>query len=115
MSVPAILNKSIRFHEESEDEMLARYHGFGINVYEALFQMAPWIRPGFRYFRTDFSCDVWSVCTMDEFEFGMQLEPYTECICIWDAEWHDEIGDWIDDPIALVLETISKRYLRICS
>jgi len=110
MKLPPILNDSLPFVEESEAEALGRYQGFGMQLHFELFRLNPESRNCFRYFRNGDTEDLWSIYKVESFEFGLQLDPDTCCVCIWDGEWHDEIGDWLDDPIAFAIGVINERY-----
>jgi len=109
----SLLNPSLCLTEESETEVQERYSGFGSEIFRRLFVSIPWLRPHFRFFKAENSDDVWSICKFGDLEFGLQLDPDTCCICIWDHNWHDEVGKWIEDPEKFTIELIKERYLKI--
>ena len=109
MTLPSLLNRSVDFVETGEAETLARYRGFASGFFAELYAAHRVLRGRFRFFREPATEDVWAVCS--DPEFGVQLDPDLEVICIWDAHWHDEIGTWIDQPMGYAVEIIGQRYL----
>ena len=103
MSVdPRLIQPSLDFDAETEAVALARYTGFGRAVFDSLWHVHPHLRDGFQFFRdsSNQSEDIWSFCTTGSREFGLQLDPDIEVICLWDDSGAVEIGTWADDPIA---------------
>lgn len=110
-TLPSLLNSSLEYVEETEAQMVARYHGFGKALFSRLFSTHHAIRNQFRFFREITTDDVWAVCEIPRQSFGVQLDPDIECICIWDESSHDEIGTWIDDPVGFAIGVVCERYL----
>lgn len=106
-----LLNAGLQLEVASEVETHSRYDGFANGFFHRLYQVHPSLKGKFRFFRDQATEDVWSVCETPNFEFGVQLDPDIECICIWDETWHDEIGNWVNDPIEFAIGIITQRYV----
>ncbi len=106
---PRLIQPSIDFCTETEADALERYDGFGRAVFDALFESHPQLRGGFQFFRDPHSKDVWSYYSGNVREFGLQLDPDIEVICLWDGSESTEIGTWADDPVADAVEWVTKR------
>ncbi len=109
-----LLKDASNFIPESEFLALSRYQGFAENFFVDLYVTFPSLKGKFKFFRDvkNNSDDIWSICEINK-PFGVQLDPDIECICIWDTDWHDEIGSWIDNPAQFTFEIIKKRYLEL--
>ena len=99
------------FIQEAETDVSLRYDGFGNAVFTELFNLQPQLRQSFSYYRnTDGTDAVWAIFSNEKFEYGVQLDPDTEVICVWDDSWHEEIGSWIPDPVSYTVKLILERY-----
>lgn len=106
-----LLNSSLNLVEESEAEMSQRYTGFGSRIFNELFKELPKLSQAFKFYRnTDGTEDVWAIHNSDNIEFGIQLDPNIEVICIWDDSYCEEIGCWVSDPIGHAINVITQRY-----
>ena len=109
-----LLNPAADYEPEDEAQAMARYHGFGRELYERLYQACPALRGRFRFFRAHGSDDIWSIGEPGGRELGVQLDPDCEVICLWvdgDAT-AEEIGTWVVDPVAHAIERIRDDYLQ---
>jgi len=107
-----LLNSNLMYVPEEECMAISRYVGFAAGFHSQLYSACPSLLGQFRFFRDPDTDDIWSVCQTTLFSFGVQLDPDIQLICIWDAEWHDEIGTWIADPVAFAIEAIRGRYIQ---
>ena len=105
---PRSVQPTIQFLDESEEQAFSRYTGFGLAVFDELWRRFPEFRDHFRYFRDPRSNDIWSHCKFAKREFGLQLDPDIEVICLWNESGSVEIGDWGDDPILLAIKWIEE-------
>ena len=96
---PHVVQPTITFNAKSEAAALNRYGGFGLAVFDALWLAHPQLRDGFQFFRDPRSDDIWAFRTAGNREFGLQLDPDIEVICLWCDSGAVEIGTWADDPI----------------
>lgn len=106
-----ILNPSIPFRSETESDAIDRYKGFAADFFPRLYQAWPALQGQFHFFKDPWTQDLWSVCHINGQDFGVQLDPDIEVICLWDANWHLETGTWQNDPVGFVIQTIQERYL----
>jgi hypothetical protein len=111
-SISPLLQAHLNLAPEDEASSLARYKRFGAGFYAQLYSEHPELRGKFRFFRDSDTEDIWSVCETEAYSFGVQLDPDTEVICLWDNGWSDEIGTWVSDPIKFAIETLRNRYLK---
>lgn len=111
MSLHPLLNPNCAYVEESEATAISRYLGFAFDFFERLYAAHPRLRDRFRFFRDVHTDDLWSVCDATSRHFGIQLDPDIEVICLWDADYQDEIGSWHEDPVAYAIDEIRERYL----
>lgn len=110
MSVdPREIQPSIDFYTETESVALGRYDGFGRKVFEILWAAHPHLRGGFHFLRDPQSDDVWSFCTTSNRDFGLQLDPDIEVICLWDGAESIEIGTWAVDAFADAVAWVTER------
>lgn len=107
-----LLNQSIPFISETESDAISRYKGFASDFFPRLYQVLPVLRGRFRFFRDPQTQDLWSLCHIKGQDFGVQLDPDIEVICLWDASWHLETGIWQNDPMGFVIQTIQEHYLQ---
>jgi hypothetical protein len=109
-----LLPREMNFKEESLAESMARYSGFGKDLFLELESHFPGMLSKFRFFQPQDSQedDIWSYYQDDTVQFAVQLEPNTPVIVLWDAkpENNIEIGDWSEDPIADVIRFIEEDF-----
>lgn len=105
-----LFGTTLETYPESFADSLSRYRGFGSEFFPQLFLKFPKYEQFFCFFRDNQSDDVWAICETTDLEFGVQLDPDIECICIWDSDWHDEIGAWLPDPVGYAIKTVTARY-----
>lgn len=111
MTRSKLLNSSMNLVEESAAEASQRYTGFGQEFFSELFKILPKIRDSFTFYRnTDGTDDVWAIYHKGSVEFGVQLDPDIEVICVWDDSWHEEIGCWISQPVKYTINLITDRF-----
>jgi len=114
MSRHPLLNPKIDYVPEEESAAKARYRGFGADVFEQIYFAIPSLKGRFTFFRDTATNDLWSVCYMTPRNFGLQLDPDCEVICLWDSECHEEIGYWppqLTEPVSYAIEKIRERYI----
>ena len=106
MEIDPRLKPGLHFVEESEEDALKRYDGFGADAFPALWRRFPELRTGFEFFRNPETDDLWSLCRNSQMEFGLQLDPDLEVICLWNKQEQIEIGTWYENPIEYVIDWI---------
>lgn len=55
--------------------------------------------------------DVFAVCHWSQTNFGIQLDPECEIICLWDDSTQFEIGTWESNPSSAVMEFIRAKFM----
>jgi hypothetical protein len=105
-----LLNPAIDFVAESESQAMQRYHGFCSSFFERLYSDLPALKGGFHFFRDAAANDIWAIFDGHDAGFGVQLDPDIEVICLWNKSQSEEIGSWVDDPIADAIERIRNTY-----
>ena len=108
---PRVIHSSIKYHLETSDEALFRYHGFGKSIFELLWKEYPELKYHFTFLKDKNTDDIWSFCEIEEHKFGIQLDPDTMVICLWDLEKGYEIGDWETNPEAKALSIIKREFM----
>jgi len=99
-----------RFTVETEDSARARYHRFGADFFARLFAERPGFERQFKFYRHEKTDDVYAICDATPEAFGVQLDPDTEVVCVWDQGWFCEIGKWEPDPVRCAVEIVCSRY-----
>lgn len=111
MSRSELLPASLNFVEETHAEATQRYHGFGQDFFSELTNQLPSLAKSFKFYRnTDGTDDVWAICQQGPIQFGVQLDPDIEVICVWNETEQEEIGDWQPPPIQYAIEWIKRRF-----
>jgi hypothetical protein len=105
-----LLNPNAEYAPEAERDALVRYRGFASDMYDRLYRAIPELRGRFRFFRAVGSDDIWSIGELEGREFGVQLDPDCEVICLWSADSTEEIGTWFADPVAHAIDRIRQDY-----
>jgi len=106
------LNNYWEYTPETLKEASSRYNGFGCKLFEIMsFELPDHFRH-LKFFRaispqTD---DVFCVCEGIGHDYGIQLDPDCEVICLWDEETHIEIGYWSDDEYKESIEFIKANF-----
>ncbi|PQO33437.1 hypothetical protein C5Y96_11375 [Blastopirellula marina] len=110
MNRSELLPASLNFVEESHAEATGRYQGFGQDFFSELYNQLPSLARSFTFYRnTDGTDDLWAICQQGPIQFGVQLDPDIEVICVWDKTTHEEIGTWQPQPIPYAIDWIKCR------
>lgn len=95
---------------EPEAEALARYDGFGRELFGLLRHDLPQVVFEFARNPAEQRDDVWAICHCGLQAFGIQLDPLIEVIVLFDEERCEEIGTWQDDPVGYAIARIREQY-----
>jgi len=98
-----LLTPPDEFQEETLDNVLVRYSGFGKDLYRLLQEKLPQVFSNLRFYQgtTHQSEDSYAVYLDPDNpreSFAIQLDPLCEVIVIWNQKIHTEIGTWSSDP-----------------
>jgi len=120
--MPEFLSNCHYYQEETFNEMVIRYKGFGENLYAALQENLPNIFENLKYYRATISsgiCVMDHVQTLDSYaiykfqnnSFAIQLEPEGATIIVWNWEVEFETGYWSENPVAETLDFIKQNFV----
>nr|WP_309757463.1 hypothetical protein [Flavobacterium sp.] len=121
--ISELLGDSQYYEEESYFDMIGRYKGFGENFYSLLKEKLPLIFTHLKFYKATETTliyvlgeaqtsDSYAIFANDNNSFGIQLEPETPVICIWNWENHFEIGDWSENPDVEALNCLMEHFLK---
>jgi hypothetical protein len=107
-----LLNDGWEYESESQDEMTARYTGFGCKLFNAISIELPTHYQHLTLYKSkyDQTGDVFAISEGLGHDFGIQLDPDCEVICLWDAKIHVEIGYWSNDEYKEAIEFIKSNF-----
>ena len=109
LSPNEMFSRSAIFEEESPQQALTRYSGFGSGVYELMKSELPHIFCKLSFYRykatTQSHGDSFAICDSEE-PFSIQLDPDCEVIVLGNAKVSTEIGAWFADPCSVAVDFV---------
>jgi|GEM_PF-1474900 len=103
-----------KYKEESYAQAQARYSGFSEDLFSRLEGNFPGFISNLRFFQSqDYQLeDMWAIYEDAAIQFGIQLDPDTPVIVLWNAnpENHIEIGDWSEDASGDAIRFIEEEF-----
>lgn len=107
-----LLNDSWEYISEKLDDVTARYSGFGCKLFEVISTELPSHYRNLKFYRSKTlqTEDVFAICEGIGHDYGIQLDPDCEVICLWYGETHIEIGDWSDDEYFESIKFINSNF-----
>lgn len=107
-----LLNDSWEYIQESQDDVVARYDGFGKKLFDVMSAVLPRCYQGLKFYRaiSHQTEDVFAICESVGHDFGIQLDPDCEVICLWDKSTYIEIGCWSEDEYSESIEFIKANF-----
>lgn len=103
------------YAQEYYDAVMARYSGFGKNLYQKLRDMYPDVFFNLTFYRRiDYQVeDSYAVFVDGDSFFVIQLDPLCEVIVLWSKLDRIEIGSWSHDEyseaMAFITDQLSQR------
>ena len=109
-----LLPKEIAFKEETLAESMARYSGFGKDLFFELESHFPGMISKIRFFQPQDSQkeDIWAFYDDGFLLFAIQLEPYGEVIVLWDSNPENsiEIVTWWENEYEAAIAFIEEVF-----
>jgi hypothetical protein len=109
-----ILPTEMGFKEETLAESMARYSGFGKDLFFELESHFPGMISKLRFFQPQDSQsdDIWAVYNDGTIQFGIQLEPNTPVIVLWNNEPGNsiELGTWWENEYEAAIAFIEEVF-----
>jgi len=110
----SILPDGMDFKEETLVESTTRYQGFGKNLFFELESHFPGMLAKLRFFQPQGpqDDDVWAVYDDEAVQFGIQLEPHSPVIVLWNNKPGSsiELGDWWENEYAAAIAFIEEEF-----
>ena len=107
-----LLSDGWEYTEETIDDVSNRYHGFGSKIFILMEKELPIYYQNLRLYRSiSYQVDdVFCICEGLGHDFGIQLDPDCEVICLWDEIIHIEIGNWSNDEYREAIDFIKDKF-----
>ncbi len=109
-----LLNDVWEYEPESLEDVTARYCGFGCKLFEIISAELPEHYLKLKFYRSKSHQieDVFCVCEGLGQDYGIQLDPDCEVICLWDEATHIEIGYWSEDEYIESIDFIRSNFAK---
>ncbi|MCE2596673.1 hypothetical protein K6Y31_17940 [Motilimonas cestriensis] len=94
-----LLNDGWVYESVSFEEVSDRYKGFGRDLFNLIANDLPSHFSNLKFYKskTYQDEDVFAICEGLGHDYGIQLDPDCEVICLWDGNTHIEIGTWSEN------------------
>ncbi|WP_196161761.1 hypothetical protein [Reinekea sp. G2M2-21] len=110
-----LLNDGWEYESESLNEVLSRYDGFGCRLFEFMEAELPKHFQSLKFYRAKSyqTEDAFAICSGLGHDYGIQLDPDCEVICLWDGSAHIEIGYWSENEYRESIEFIKTHFFKL--
>ncbi|MCE0559426.1 hypothetical protein [Motilimonas sp. E26] len=107
-----LLNNSWEYIQEPYSDVSSRYKGFGSKLFGVMSSSLPLHYQNLKFYRSisNQTEDVFAICEGLGHDYGIQLDPDCEAICLWDDKTHIEIGYWSEDEYIESVEFIKANF-----
>lgn len=103
----------MEYKNETSSHILERYDGLGYGLFEVMKRDLPDYYKNLTFYRaTSYQTeDVFAICTGCGHDYGIQLAPDCEVICLWDEVSHVVIGYWSSDEYSKSIKYIRPYFI----